>query len=121
MRSLALEELVACGTETLPDRIRMTARDTAPISFQRACRAITPVRGLLPLLAVHQRLGGLAYLGLQLQVVLHLGLHPGIELPLGLEELVVRRAETLVDTVVVLLGCEADGFPGLLLSDSKSL
>ena len=113
MRSLALEELVACGTETLPDRIRMAARhgtDLLPAGLQ----GDQLVGGLLPLLAVHQRLGGLAYLGLQLQVVLHLGLHPGIELPLGLEELVACRAETLVDTVVVLLGCEADGFPGLL-------
>ena len=110
---LALEEVVACRAETLPDGIRVAARHGADL-LPAGLQGNQLVGGLLPLLAVLQRLGLGAYLVLELEVVLHLGLHAGEELTLALEEAVARRAEALVDSVVVLLGCEADGLPRLL-------
>ena len=109
----ALEEAVARRAETLPDGIRMAARHGADL-LPAGLQGYQFVGGLLPLLAVLQRLGLGAYLILELEVVLHLGLHAGEELPLALEEAVARRAEALVDTVVVLLRGETDGLPRLL-------
>ena len=113
MRALALEEFVARRAETPPDRIRMPARHGADL-LPAGLQGDQLVGRLLPLLAVHQRLGGLAYFGLELQIMLHLVLHARIELTLGLEEPVARRAETFIYAVVVLLGREADGLPRLL-------
>ena len=111
--ALALEELVAGRAETLPHGIRMAARH-GPDLLPAGLQGDQFVGGLLPLLASGERLGRLAQFKLQLQVVLHLGLHTGIELPLGLEEAVAGRAETLVDAVVVLLRGETDRLPCFL-------
>ena len=78
MRSLALEELVARGTETLPDLHpnNGATRHRSPSSGP-AGRSARPSPSSTPRCSCSD-FGGLAYLGLQLQVVLHLGLHPGI-------------------------------------------
>ena len=113
MRRLALEELVARGTKTLPHLIGVTARhgaDLLPASLQ----GDQFIGRLLPLLAHLQRFGRFAQLVLQLKVVLHFGLHVGIEAALGLEKPVARRTEPLVDAGIVLLRREADRLPHLL-------
>ena len=105
--------MVARRTETLPYLIRIAARhgaDLAPL----ALKGDEFLGSLLPLAALLQRLGRLAKFGLELQVVLHVVLNAGIELSLGLEELVARGAETLVDARIVLLGGEAYRTPYLL-------
>ena len=113
VRRLALEELVARRTETLPHLIGVAARHGADL-LPAGLQGDQFVGRLLPLLAHLQRLGRLAQLILQLEVVLHLGLHTGIEAAFGLEETVAGRAEPLVDARVVLLRGETDGLPHLL-------
>ena len=113
MLRLTLKEAVASGTETLPHLIRVTTRygtHLLPLRLQS-----NQLLGcVLPVLAVLQRLGSLANLLLELEVVLHLALHTLIELTLCLEETVASRTETVVDACVVLLWGEAYCTPYLL-------
>ena len=113
MGALALEEAVAGGAETLPNRIGVTARHGADL-LPAVLQGDQLVGRLLPLLAVDQCFGSLAQLVLELQVMVQFGLHAGIETTFRIEEAVAGGAEALVDAVVVLLRCETDGFPGLL-------
>ena len=113
MSGLALEESVARRTEPFPDLVGIAARHgprLLPLGLQ--CDQL--IGRLLPLLAVAQRFGRLAQLGLELEVVLHLALQPGIVGTLGLEEFVAGIAETLVDGIVIFLGSESDRFPDFL-------
>lgn len=120
MSGLALEESVARRTEPFPDLVGIAARHgprLLPLGLQ--CDQL--IGRLLPLLAVAQRFGRLAQLGLELEVVLHLALQPGIVGTLGLEEFVAGIAETLVDGIVIFLGSESDRFQTFCISKSFSL
>ena len=113
MSGLALEESVARRTEPFPDLVGIAARH-GPRLLPLGLQSDQLVGRLLPLLAVAQRFGRLAQLGLELEVVLHLALQPGIVGTLGLEEFVAGIAETLVDGIVIFLGSESDRFPDFL-------
>ena len=113
MSGLALEESVARRTEPFPYLVGIAARH-GPRLLPLGLQSDQLVGRLLPLLAVAQRFGRLAQLGLELEVVLHLALQPGIIGTLGLEELVAGIAKPLVDGIVIFLGSESDRFPDFL-------
>ena len=46
--------------------------------------------------------------------MLHLVLHASVEVTLKLKELIASVTETLIDAVIILLGCETDSLPHLL-------
>ena len=83
----------------------MPARHGADLP-QRACKAISSSVAFFHSSLFISDSGGLAYFGLELQIMLHLGLHARIELTLGLEEPVARRAKRSYMRLLSFLGAK---------------